>query len=165
MNTFRRAAVAASVAGASLVGGAVGASLIGTAGAQTDDTTSTTTEQQAPQAPPQDQGQQGQVPQGQQPPQGQAPQGQPPQDGQGRDAFGPSGHSANGVTEQVLTGDEATKVTEAAQAAVDGGTVVRVETDAEGAAYEAHVRTADGTPATVKLDASFTVTSVEDGMR
>jgi hypothetical protein len=37
-----------------------------------------------------------------------------------------------------------------------GGTVVRVETDADGhAAYEAHMLEADGTPTTVYVDASF----------
>ena len=38
-----------------------------------------------------------------------------------------------------------------------------IETDAEGATYEAHVTKADGSEATVKLDASFNVTSIEDG--
>ena len=39
------------------------------------------------------------------------------------------------------------KVTAAAQAEVPGGTIVRVETDADGhAAYEAHMTKADGTP-------------------
>ena len=44
-----------------------------------------------------------------------------------------------------------------------GATIERAETDAEGAAYQAHVTKADGSEATVKLDASFNVTSVEDG--
>ncbi|MEW1951435.1 hypothetical protein AB0280_19555 [Pseudarthrobacter sp902506025] len=38
-----------------------------------------------------------------------------------------------------------------------------MENDAEGAVYEAHIITADGTRATVYLDASFTVTSTETG--
>ena len=37
------------------------------------------------------------------------------------------------------------------------------ETDAEGAAYEVHLQKSDGSLVTVKLDASFTVTSVEQG--
>jgi hypothetical protein len=57
----------------------------------------------------------------------------------------------------------AAEVTTAAEAAVEGGTVERVETDAEGAAYEAHVTSADGERMTVKLDESFNVTSVEEG--
>jgi uncharacterized membrane protein YkoI len=74
-------------------------------------------------------------------------------------------HSANGVTEQELTGDTATKAKDAALAANPGATIDRVETDAEGAAYEAHITKSDGTRATVKLDSSFNVTSTEDGMR
>ena len=38
-----------------------------------------------------------------------------------------------------------------------------METDAEGAAYEAHITLADGSRATVKLDDSFTVTGTETG--
>ena len=75
------------------------------------------------------------------------------------------GHQANGITEQLLTGDTAARVEAAAKAAHPGATVVRVETDAEGAAYEAHIRKADGTSATVKLDASFNVTGTETGKR
>ncbi|UTT68783.1 hypothetical protein NMQ03_16370 [Arthrobacter sp. DNA4] len=73
------------------------------------------------------------------------------------------GHQANGITETLLTGDTATKVTDAALAANPGATIQRVENDAEGAVYEAHIITADGTRATVYLDASFTVTSTETG--
>jgi uncharacterized membrane protein YkoI len=50
----------------------------------------------------------------------------------------------------------------AALAKLPGATVVRVETDADGDAYEAHVTKADGSRATVKFDKSFNVTSVED---
>jgi uncharacterized membrane protein YkoI len=75
------------------------------------------------------------------------------------------GHTANGITETLLTGDDASKATAAALAAVPGATVQRVETDAEGATYEAHLKKADGTLVTVKLDSSFKVTSTEDGMR
>ncbi len=69
----------------------------------------------------------------------------------------------NGPGETLLTGDTATKVEAAAKAAVPDGTVIRVETDAQGAAYEAHVKKADGTFVTLKLDASFAVTATEDG--
>ena len=74
-------------------------------------------------------------------------------------------HTANGITETPLTGDTATKVTAAAQAAVPGATVDRVETDAEGAAYEAHMTKSDGSKVTVKVNSDFSVASVEDGMR
>ena len=75
------------------------------------------------------------------------------------------GHTANGVTETPLTGDTAAKVETAALAAVPGGTVERVETDAEGSPYEAHMTNAEGNRVTVKLDGNFTVTSVEDDRR
>lgn len=72
------------------------------------------------------------------------------------------GHvGANGTKEVLLTGDTATSAKAAAETAVPGGTVQRVENDAEGATYEAHVTKSDGTQLTVKLDGSFKVTSVD----
>jgi hypothetical protein len=48
---------------------------------------------------------------------------------------------------------------------VPGGTIVRVETDADGnAAYEAHMTKADGTPVTVYVSKSFDVVGVQSGM-
>ncbi|MEA2645705.1 MAG: hypothetical protein QOE92_788 [Chloroflexota bacterium] len=73
------------------------------------------------------------------------------------------GHVANGVTEQLLTGDTADKARAAAMAAVPGGTIERVENDAEGATYEAHMVKSDGSHVTVKMDGDFKVTGVEDG--
>jgi hypothetical protein len=89
-------------------------------------------------------------------------QNQPPQGGD----FDPSkgGHTANGITEQILTGDTAGKAKAAALAAVPGGTIVRVETDAEGATYEAHMTKSDGSKVTVKMDRNFKVTGIENGM-
>jgi hypothetical protein len=75
------------------------------------------------------------------------------------------GHVANGITEALLTSDVATKVTDAAKAAVPGATVDRVENDAEGATYEAHMTKSDGSKVTVKINADFSVASTEDGMR
>src|SRR5690242_20067335 len=66
--------------------------------------------------------------------------------------------------EKVLTGADADKARAAALKAVPGGTVDRVETDADGAAYEAHMTKSDGTRVTVKFDKNFAVTGVEDGM-
>jgi hypothetical protein len=67
--------------------------------------------------------------------------------------------------ETPLTGDALSKVTAAAKAKVPGGTIVRVETDADGnSAYEAHMVKADGTPATVYVNKQFEVVSVESGM-
>jgi ABC-type transport system substrate-binding protein len=83
----------------------------------------------------------------------------------GGSTFDPTkgGHTANGITETLLTGDTATKVKAAALAAVPGGTIQRVETDAEGSPYEAHMTKADGSQVTVKVDASFKVTGIETG--
>jgi len=67
--------------------------------------------------------------------------------------------------ERPLTGDALAKVTELAKAKVPGGTVIRVETDADGnAAYEAHMVKADGTPATVYVNKQFEVVSVQTGV-
>jgi hypothetical protein len=66
--------------------------------------------------------------------------------------------------ETLLTGDTAAKVRELALAKVSGGTIIRVETDADGnATYEAHMVKADGTPATVYVDKDFNVVSVDSG--
>jgi len=142
MNRTRRVVAGAAVVGASLMGGALGASLVnGTASAQTDSSSSSASSTAPADAP-----------------------ATPPQDGQG----GPHGggpHTANGITEQELTGDDAAKATAAAQAAVPDGTIDRVETDAEGAAFEAHMTKADGSHVTVKLNSDFSVASVEDGMK
>lgn len=64
--------------------------------------------------------------------------------------------------ETLLTGDALSSVTNAATAKLPGGTIVRVETDADGnAAYEAHMTTADGSRATVYVGKSFKVVSVD----
>jgi uncharacterized membrane protein YkoI len=66
--------------------------------------------------------------------------------------------------ETALTGDTATKVKDAALAKTGGGTVERVETDAEGhAAYEAHVLKSDGTRVTVYVNKQFEVVGTESG--
>lgn len=137
MNPIRKTVAGAAMVAAALGGGAIGASLITAANADTASTSTT-----APSAQPSQT----------------TPQQAPPQ-------FDPTkgGHVANGITEELLTGDTAAKVKSAALAAVQGGTIQRVETDAEGATYEAHMLDANGNPVTVKLDASFTVTSTEDG--
>ena len=67
--------------------------------------------------------------------------------------------------ETPLTGDALAKVTAIANAKVPGGTIIRVETDADGnATYEAHMTKADGTPVTVYVDSSFNFVSVDSGM-
>jgi uncharacterized membrane protein YkoI len=68
------------------------------------------------------------------------------------------------VQETELTGETATKVQEAVLAANAGATVDRMETEGDGSAvYEAHITKTDGTHATVKLDANFTITATETG--
>jgi hypothetical protein len=70
---------------------------------------------------------------------------------------------ANGVREKPLSGDVADKVREAALAKVDGGTIERVETDADhGSPYEAHVRRSDGTELEVLVNKDFSVTAVNE---
>jgi hypothetical protein len=69
----------------------------------------------------------------------------------------------HGPGEQLLTGSTAARVRAAALAAVPGATVIRVETDSAGAAYEAHLSKADGTEVTVKVDSAFKVTATQQG--
>jgi hypothetical protein len=64
--------------------------------------------------------------------------------------------------EQLLTGDTAAKVTAAAKAKEPTATIERVETDSDGV-YEAHMVRTDGTHVIVQVDASFTVTDVQEG--
>ena len=66
--------------------------------------------------------------------------------------------------EKAVTADQAAKLKAAALKAVPGGTVYRVETDGDGSTYEAHMTKADGSLVTVKFDANFAVTEVQDGM-
>ena len=66
--------------------------------------------------------------------------------------------------EELLTGDTASKVRAAALARVPGGTIERLETDGDGhAAYEAHMRNAEGERVTVYVNAQFEVVSVDSG--
>jgi uncharacterized membrane protein YkoI len=95
------------------------------------------------------------------PSQSSAQQGQPPGGAApGNGATG--GHvGRNGQHETLLTGDVAAKVKAAALAKVSGGTIERVETDADHSSpYEAHVRKADGTELEVLVNKDFQVTAV-----
>lgn len=80
--------------------------------------------------------------------------------------FDPSrgGHvGPNGTREELLTGDVAAKVRQAALDKVGGGTVERVETDADhGSPYEAHIRRSDGTELEVLVNKDFSVTAVNE---
>ena len=85
-----------------------------------------------------------------------AAQGQPQRDpSQG-------GHSVDGKTEKLLTGDVASKVRAAALAKVPG-TVERVETNVDSSAsYEAHIRKSDGTEVEVQVASDYTVSAVNE---
>ena len=139
MNSKRKGVIAGSIMAAMAAGGVFGATVLAPtiSGAASTNTTAASSSTAAPNTA----------------------YGTPP-------SFDPSkgGHTANGITETVLTGDIAAKVKAAALAAVPGGAIQRVENDAEGATYEAHMTKADGSLVTVKLDANFKVTSVESGM-
>jgi uncharacterized membrane protein YkoI len=70
------------------------------------------------------------------------------------------GHTANGKTEKLLTGDVAAKVKAAALAKVSG-TVERVETNVDSSApYEAHIRKPDGTEVEVQVSKDYSVAAV-----
>jgi hypothetical protein len=66
--------------------------------------------------------------------------------------------------EKAVSSEIAAKLKAAAAKAVPGSTVIRVETDAGDAAYEAHLRKADGSLVTVKFDKNLAVVKVESGM-
>ena len=87
--------------------------------------------------------------------------GAPPQGGPGPGGARGGHVGRNGQRETLLSGDTATKVRQAALAKVSGGTVERVETDADhGSPYEAHVRKSDGTELEVLVNKDFQVTAV-----
>jgi len=76
----------------------------------------------------------------------------------------PAGLPPQRSDETLLTGDTAAKVREAALAKVSGGTIDRIETDADGhAAYEAHMTRTDGSRVTVYVNKAFDVVSVQSG--
>jgi hypothetical protein len=89
-----------------------------------------------------------------------APAASAPSAPPGGSAQNPWGHQRSDETP--LTGDALAKVKAIAEAKVPGGTIVRIETDADGvAAYEAHMTKADGSPVTVYVDSSFAFVSVQ----
>jgi uncharacterized membrane protein YkoI len=70
------------------------------------------------------------------------------------------GHTFNGKTETLLSGDVASKVRAAALAKVSG-TVERVETNVDSSApYEAHIRKSDGTEVEVQVNKDYSVSAV-----
>jgi hypothetical protein len=72
--------------------------------------------------------------------------------------------AAHGPGEKLVTGTNLSAISAAAKAAVPGATIIRVETDSDGgAAYEAHMKKADGTYVTVQFDQNLKVTGTVDG--
>src|SRR5690348_2596407 len=70
------------------------------------------------------------------------------------------GHTVNGKTETLLSGDVAAKVKAAALDKVSG-TVERVETNVDSSApYEAHIRKSDGTEVEVQVNKDYSVAAV-----
>ena len=91
-----------------------------------------------------------------------APAAAPSRTAQGQPQRNPSqaGHTINGKTEELLSGDVASKVRAAALAKVPG-TVERVETNVDSSApYEAHIRKADGTEVEVQVSKDYSVAAV-----
>jgi hypothetical protein len=66
--------------------------------------------------------------------------------------------------EQLLTGDTATKVTDAVLAEYPGATIQRVEADSEGV-YEGHIVTADGQELIVQVGEDFSITGTQSHNR
>ena len=87
-----------------------------------------------------------------------APTTTPPKD------FNPGGSTPVRSDEKSVSSTISATLTEKAVAKVSGGTVIRVETDSGDAAYEVHMKKADGTLVTVKFDKDLSPTAVEDGM-
>ncbi|MGZ4195676.1 MAG: PepSY domain-containing protein [Solirubrobacteraceae bacterium] len=146
MGKIRSTLVTAAACGAAAVGGGAIANAATSSGSGS--TTSTTPSAPAPAGAPQ-----GAAPAG-------ASYGSAPQAGAG---FNPSqgGHTANGKTEKLLTGDLAEKVRAAALAKVSGS-VERVETNVDDSApYEAHIVKSDGTQVIVEVNNDFTVHAVQ----
>jgi hypothetical protein len=76
----------------------------------------------------------------------------------------PGGSTPVRSDEKSVSSTISATLSEKALAKVTGGTVIRVETDAGDAAYEVHMKKADGTLVTVKFDKDLNLTAVEDGM-
>ena len=73
------------------------------------------------------------------------------------------GNDQGRAAEVAITGDNLTKLTDAALAKYPGATVLRAEEDADGAKYEVHLKKADGSIVTVEFDADFNITGTHEG--
>ena len=97
-----------------------------------------------------------------------APNSEAPDSSSGEGTRGRGGHGHGSAPvrgdEKAVTAAQSEALKAAALKAVPGGTVYRVETDADGAAFEAHMTKADGAEVTVKFDEKLAVIEVQEGM-
>ena len=133
-----RVRLAVGLVGAGIVAGAIGATAIGASAQSSGENTATTVAAATD-----------------------APGGQ---SGPGRPQVGHDGSAPVRDDEMSVSASTAATLKAAALKAVPGGTVIRIETDAGDAAYEAHMTKSDGTRVTVKFDKNLKVTKVESGM-
>ena len=127
MTPLRKIAVGGALAAATLAGGALGASLLGTANAATGSSTNTNTNSSSSST------------------------------AQTRPVFPAHGTPEHEGQEKAVTGDAAAKAQAAAVKSVGGGTAGAVTTDMSGNGYEVTVTKADGSQVEVHLDSSFNV--------
>jgi uncharacterized membrane protein YkoI len=76
---------------------------------------------------------------------------------------GRGGHGGGGNGETPVTGANAATLKAAALKQVPGATVEEVSTDSGDAAYEVHLKKADGTEVTAKFDKDLAFIAIEDG--
>ncbi len=134
MNIARKTVAVGAVVGASLAGGALGASLVGTAGAQSAPTTPTTSTDSG--------------------------SGGGSSDGSGtaaRPGMPAHGRAEHESQETPVTGADDTRAQDAAVKSVGGGTAGEVTSDLTKDGYEVTVTKADGSQVEVHLDSSFGV--------
>jgi hypothetical protein len=81
--------------------------------------------------------------------------------GSGENQDDDDGSDGKDESDESLTGEAATKASDAALAATGGGTVLAVESDDGNAGYEVEIRKTDGSETEVELDKSFKVVKRE----
>lgn len=129
MNPIRKIAVGGTLAAAAMTGGAIGASLLGTANAATTSSTAASSSSPTVAASP-------------------TVASQP--------AMPAHGSAAHEDAEKAVTGAAATEAQAAAVKSVGSGTAGAVTTDFTGHGYETTVTKSDGSQVEVHLDSNFT---------
>ena len=83
--------------------------------------------------------------------------------GRGRGGRGHRGHGPGGRGKTALTGETKQKVEAAVLAKYSGATIVRTETNSDGAApYESHIKTSDGKELEVLVSKDFSVVDARE---